>query len=184
MIDDAEIRGWLLKHFHRLRDANGGWCPTDEIILSPHPVSRPAIANACQHLADAGYIRWEPFNPPIERLAIGRAKITGPGIDVVTGARLPTIDIRFPGVGERGASPSYLAPAGSLLAPAPTAAEILGGSRTAAPSAPLLEIAAPASLPPEVKKNELLTLKPTIWGMSVDLKEAWRRLWSWWKEQK
>jgi hypothetical protein len=74
MIDDAEIRGRLLKHFYRLRDANGGWCPADEIILSPHPVSRSAIANACQHLADAGYIRWEPFNPPIEQLAIGRGQ--------------------------------------------------------------------------------------------------------------
>lgn len=99
MIDDAEIRGWLLNQFYNLRQNNGGWVPTDEIILGPHPVSRPAIANACEHLANAGYIRWEPFNPPNEQHTIGRAKIMGPGIDVVTGARAPTIDIRFPDKG-------------------------------------------------------------------------------------
>jgi len=32
---------------------------------------------------------------------IGRATITGTGIDVVTGARVPTLDIRFPDIGER-----------------------------------------------------------------------------------
>ncbi len=101
---DAEIRGRLLKHFYDLRHSNGGWVPTSEIILSPDQVSRQAIANVCQHLAEAGYIRWEPFNPPIEQHAIGRAKITGTGIDVVTGTREPTIDIRFPGMGERGAA--------------------------------------------------------------------------------
>jgi len=158
MIDDAEIRGVLLKHFHRLRDANEGWCPTDEIILSPHPVSRLTIANACQHLADAKYIRWEPFNPPIERLAIGRAKITGPGIDVVTGARVPTIDIRFSGMRERAVMPEL--------------------------SAPLSEAAGPPSATIENKHSELLTLKPTLWGMGIDLKEAGRRLWSWWKKRK
>ncbi len=116
---DAEIRGRLLKHFHGLRDANGGWVPTSEIILSPAPVSRQAIGNACQHLAEAGYIRWEPFNPPIEQHAIGRAKITGTGIDVVTGAREPTIDIYFPGIREQGTkspSLSLAAPSGAISA--------------------------------------------------------------------
>ncbi len=154
---DAEIRGWLLKHFHRLRDANSGWCPTDEVILSPHPVSRPAIANACEHLADAGYIRWEPFNPPIERHAIGRAKITGTGIDVVTGARVSTIDVRFPGMTERAVLPEL--------------------------SAPLSEAAGPPLAPTEIKHSELLTLRLSFWGMSIDLKELWRRIQSWWRER-
>lgn len=112
-LTDAEVRGRLLKHFYGLRDVNGGWVPTSEIILSPDPVSRQAIANACQHLAEAGYIRWEPFNPPIEQHAIGRAKISGTGIDVITGAREPTIDICFPGMGERGMQ-SALASAATL----------------------------------------------------------------------
>lgn len=100
-ITDADIRGRLLKHFYGLRNSNDGWVPTSEIILSPAQVSRQAIANACQQLAEAGYIQWQPFNPPIEQHAIGRAKIMGSGVDVVTGARVPTLDIRFPDMGER-----------------------------------------------------------------------------------
>jgi hypothetical protein len=34
----------------------------------------------------------------------------------------------------------------------------------------------PATPVPEEKSSELLTLKPGIWGMSIDLKEAARRL--------
>lgn len=95
----AEIRGRLLKRFYELGDVNGGWVPTSEIILSPDSISRQAVADACQHLAEAGYIRWEPFNPPMEQHSIGKAKITGTGIDVVTEARESTIDIRFPDMG-------------------------------------------------------------------------------------
>ncbi|TRL30834.1 hypothetical protein FM996_15355 [Methylosinus sporium] len=149
---DAEIRGWLLAHFHKLRDVNGGWCPVDDIVLSPHPVSRPAIANACEHLADAGYVRWEPFNPPIEQHTIGRAKITGSGVDVVTKTRTPIIDIRFPGMEER--------------------------SRPPEPSAPLSEVAGAPSASIESRRNELLTLRSS-WGISIDLKELWRRIHSW-----
>ena len=29
---------------------------------------------------------------------------------------------------------------------------------------------------------DLLTLKPTIWGMGIDLKELARRVWTWWKK--
>ena len=193
---DAEVRGRLLKHFYGLRDVNGGWVPTSEIILSPDRVSRQAIANVCQHLAEAGYIRWEPFNPPIEQHAIGRAKITGSGIDVVTGTRVPTIDIRLPDMGQRDAPEtlvvknpetraySVLSPASSPLAPAPTASEILGGQLFLAPRAPAFESSLPTSSLAEVKKTELLTLKPTLWGIGIDLKEAGRRLWAWRKGQK
>jgi hypothetical protein len=80
---DAEIRGKLLKHVYGLRNNNDGWIHVDEIILSPDQVSRRAIANVCQQLAKAEYIQWEPFNPPMEQHAIGRATITGAGIDVV-----------------------------------------------------------------------------------------------------
>jgi len=34
---------------------------------------------------------------------------------------------------------------------------------------------------PAPKPAELLTLKPGIWGMSFDLKEAWRRAMRWWR---
>lgn len=98
---DAEISGRLLKHFYDLRHINGGLVPTDEIILSPAQVSREVIANVCQWLADAGYIQWEALTGAHERHTIGMAKILGPGVGVVTGVRAPSIDIRFPNMGER-----------------------------------------------------------------------------------
>jgi hypothetical protein len=60
---DAELRGKPLKHFYDLRDKNGGWVPVTEIIVAPDLVSREAIANACQHLADADLV-LECFSPP------------------------------------------------------------------------------------------------------------------------
>ena len=33
--------------------------------------------------------------------------------------------------------------------------------------------------PPAAKPTEVLTLKPGIWGVSIDLKETWRRLRRW-----
>jgi hypothetical protein len=93
---DAEIRGRLLKHFYELRNNNDGWVPTSEIILSPEPVSRRAIANVCQQLAEAGYIQWHPFKPPVEHHVIGRTKITGPGVDSVERSGSASLEIRFP----------------------------------------------------------------------------------------
>ena len=34
---------------------------------------------------------------------------------------------------------------------------------------------------PQEKQGELITLKPTLWGLSIDLKELWRRIRCWWK---
>jgi len=234
----AEIRGSLLKRFYELGDVNGGWVPTSEIILSPDPVSRQAIANACQHLAEAGYIQWEPFNPPMEQHAIGKARITGTGVDVVTQARESTIDIRFLGREKRGAqsplasaatSPDAISAEGrrarferweklgldrvkadlvngghqiiggppavrelawdwvrikeaEAVSLAPSSAALSEGSRSSRAKAPET-----ASTPPslaEAPKNELLTLKPALWGVGIDLKEAGRRLRSWWKGRK
>jgi hypothetical protein len=40
--------------------------------------------------------------------------------------------------------------------------------------------------PPQAAKNptELVTLKPTLWGMSIDLKELWRRFCAWRENRK
>jgi hypothetical protein len=58
----------------------------------------------------------------------------------------------------------------------PEAAAALGASLTpAAAQPPSAAPPAPASTPEE-KRTELLTLKPTIWGMGIDLKELGRRL--------
>jgi hypothetical protein len=39
----------------------------------------------------------------------------------------------------------------------------------------------PALTPSPGDRPELVTLKPTIWGMGIDLKEAWRRCRAWWR---
>jgi hypothetical protein len=167
---DAEIRGRLLKHFYGLRNSNDGWVPTSEIILSPEQVSRQVIANVCQQLAEAGYIQWHPFNPPIEQLAIGRAKITGPGVDVVTGAHVPTLDIRLPDM-------PVLAPkeaeSKSSEPEHPPEAARAGPNSREKPIQPTTARESPQ------KSAELITLKPTFMGMSVDLKELWRRFSAW-----
>jgi hypothetical protein len=40
--------------------------------------------------------------------------------------------------------------------------------------------------PPQAAKKptELVTLKPTLWGMSIDLKELWRRFCAWRENRK
>jgi hypothetical protein len=34
------------------------------------------------------------------------------------------------------------------------------------------------------KHQELFTLKPTLWGIGIDLREAWRRTRVWWQREK
>jgi hypothetical protein len=36
----------------------------------------------------------------------------------------------------------------------------------------------------EKTRSELLTLKLALWGMSIDLKELWRRARRWWKNRR
>jgi hypothetical protein len=91
---DAEIRGRLLLHFYGLRNRNGGSVPVDDMILSG--VGREAIRAVCEQLADDTLIHWEPLTGPNEGHIIGNAKITGLGLDVVTGDRVSPIEIRFP----------------------------------------------------------------------------------------
>jgi hypothetical protein len=44
------------------------------------------------------------------------------------------------------------------------------------PDSPQASSSATRSSPPPEPSSELLTLKPGIWGVSVDLKEVWRRI--------
>jgi hypothetical protein len=52
-----------------------------------------------------------------------------------------------------------------------------GMSQDLAPARPVLS--GSVAQPPQ-KPAELVTLKPAFMGMSIDLKELWRRFWSWW----
>jgi len=97
---DAELRGRLLTFFYERRHNADGWVPTTDLIVSgADQVSRQAIAGVCQQLADAELIYWEPLTGAKEGFTIGMAKITGLGMDVVTGGRVSSIDIRFPNAG-------------------------------------------------------------------------------------
>lgn len=176
---DAELRGKLLKHFHGLRHKNGGWVPVSEIIVSPNVVSREAIASVCQDLADARLIQWELFTPVMTHHALGKAKITGSGVDVVTGSRRSTLDVRFPETGPHAVpvARSPLSNAAPVLADAPhPPAEVSRQSSDRNSLSPPAISPVNAATP-----GELFTLRPGIWGMNVDLKVAWRRLKEWWR---
>ena len=163
---DAELRGKLLTIFYERRHNNDGWVPTSEMNLSGSDhVSRQAIGAVCRQLAGAGYIEWKPLS---QELAIGLARITGPGVDVVTGAQAPIIDIRFPEMGQRDV------PEASALVPKETESKL--SELEYPPEAPIPPTSAQES---RQKPTELITLKPTFMGMSIDLKELWRRFSAW-----
>jgi hypothetical protein len=42
----------------------------------------------------------------------------------------------------------------------------------------------PVSTLPDKPKDDLVTIKPTIWGMSIDLNEVWRRFWPWFRKSR
>ncbi|EGD58012.1 hypothetical protein Y88_3342 [Novosphingobium nitrogenifigens DSM 19370] len=94
-IEDDEIRGVLLKHFHNLRHNNGGWVPISETVLAPHPVELRVIGSVCQQLADIGLIDWKALAGD-GGIAAGMAKITGKGVAAVERRGSSEISIRFP----------------------------------------------------------------------------------------
>jgi hypothetical protein len=171
---DAEIRYRLLTIFYELRHNNDGRVPTSDMNLSgSEPVSRQAIGNVCQQLADARLIEWKPLTGANEQLVIGMAIITGHGVDVVERRRESSIDIRFPGTDQR-----EVAAAAALV------------QKEAESKSRELEHLPEALIPPtsaqesRQKPAEVVTLKPTFMGMSIDLKELWRRFAAWRKNQK
>lgn len=58
---------------------------------------------------------------------------------------------------------------------------MLRASRETAEAPSLAPKAAPSGETNSPPQRELITLKPTLWGMSVDLKELARRAIAWWK---
>lgn len=155
-MSDAKLRGQLLSHFYDLRHRNGGLVPVNSlVVVGLVHVSDDVIAGVCRQLASAGLIEWTGYlGGPV----IGSARITALGVDAVERASTPGISIHYPGT---ATTPSN----------ATTPAE-------ETPIAPTTLTAPPA----EVQSRELFTLKPTLWGMSIDLREAYRRLSHWWKE--
>ena len=92
------------------------------------------------------------------------SKITGHGCDVVDGLAAPRIALEFPSRAQ-----PISAFAGTMDTRVASPAEV-GGQQpaiTAQSSSRAIETQAGA---------ELFILKPALWGMSIDLKEAYRRV--------
>jgi len=161
---DAEIRGRLLEHFCNLRHSNGGWVPASDLIFSGGaPVRWETIAGVCGQLADVGLIEWKPLRGH-EGIIDGNAKITGQGVAAVEAGRSSEIDIRFP-------SKNATAPGAPSMTNDPPISDALTEVREAETSS-------------TSETKDILTLKPTFMGMSIDLKEVWRRIDAWRKRRK
>lgn len=93
---DAELRGVLLKVLFDHRNNADGGVPISDLNVRDCAAGRPEITASCQQLADAGMINWEPLTGEREGFFIGKAWITGHGVDVVTGSREPGIEVIFP----------------------------------------------------------------------------------------
>ena len=172
MISDARLRVHLLSTFHGLRNSNDGWVPTSDMNLGGmEAVHLGRIRSVCEQLAEAGLIRFKPLPGDAGGGIVGMSKITGHGSDVLEGLAQAKIALEF------AASPA------AMVQQEKTAA----GKVVADPSADLPVVRrgglAETALPNEEAKTEppqpiaeLFTLRPSLWGMSIDLKEAYRRI--------
>ena len=94
---DGELRHNLLAHFYRLRRSNGEYVPVDDMIIpvtGTGSVTLEAIGNVCRQLGEAGLIEWTGYIG--QGRTIGRARITGSGVDVIERETSPNNETRFP----------------------------------------------------------------------------------------
>jgi hypothetical protein len=94
---DGELRHKLLAHFYRLRHSNGGYVPVDDMIIpvtGTSSVTLETIGNVCRQLGEAGLIEWAGYIG--QGPTVGRARITGSGVDVIESENAPNNEIRFP----------------------------------------------------------------------------------------
>jgi hypothetical protein len=130
------------------------------------PVTPGRIRSVCEQLAEAGLILFKPLPGGPDRGLVGMSKITGHGCDVADGLAVSRIALEFPSnaQSEPTSVPAVAGPSGTSVAL--PGAEVSGRSTIA-----------PHSSSPETQAGaELFILKPSIWGMSIDLKEAYRRV--------
>jgi hypothetical protein len=167
MIPDAKMRAHLLSTLHGLRGSNTGWVPTSDMNFGGlEPVTPGRIRSVCEQLAEAGLIHFKPLPGGADRGLVGMSKITGHGCDVVDGLAVSRIALEFPSnaQSEPTSAPAVAAPSGTSVT--------LPGAEVSETST----IAAHSSSPETQAGVELFILKPSIWGMSIDLKEAYRRV--------
>jgi hypothetical protein len=166
MISDAKMRAHLLSAIHGLRNSNTGWVPVSDMNFGGlEPVTPGRIQTVCEQLAEAGLIRFKPAPGGPDRGLVGMSKITGHGCDVFDGLATARIALDFP----QKVQPAPASPAAAAASPAgaslPLQQPDTAGKPSAAQAAPVSNI-----------QSEVLVLKPTLWGMSIDLKEAYRRV--------
>jgi hypothetical protein len=202
-ITDAELRGKLLTVFHGLRHNADGWVPTSDINVSGTDASRAMIGAVCQQLADAGLITWKPLKGANEGLVIGMARITGHGADVVEGLAASTIAIIFPAPASTLHFTSEPRSGSQLEGIAPARIANWEHYGVDAIEADLKSNKGTSFVggPPEAreqawrwvchkrdqqqpKPTEIFSLKPTVYGISFDLKAAYRRVHEWWRAPK
>lgn len=166
MISDAKMRAHLLLAIHGLRNSNTGWVPVSDMNFGGlEPVTPGRIHAVCEQLAEAGLIAFKPAPGGPDGGLVGMSKITGHGCDVVDGLAPARIALDFPQKVQSGpasAAAAVASPAGASL---PLQRPDAAGKPSAAQAAPESNI-----------QSEVLVLKPTLWGMSIDLKEAYRRV--------
>jgi hypothetical protein len=173
VISDATLRAHLLSTFHGLRNSNDGWVPTSDMNLGGMEAVRlDRIRTVCEQLADAGLIKFKPLPDSDSGSSIvGVSKITGHGSDVVEGQAKPAIAIEFSrstNVSNRQEEPVTKTSVASPPACVPV-------KRTEDSTGSYLPNVADKKAPEE-PAAELFSFKLTLWGMSVDLKEAHRRI--------
>ncbi len=167
MISDAKLRAHLLSAIPGLRDSNTGWVPISDMNFGGlEQVTPGRIRTICEQLAEAGLIAFKPAPGGPKGGIVGMSKITGHGCDVVDGLATSRIALDFPQKGQSGSASS----AASVASPASTS--LLQQTKAAERSSGTQSQRTPESN----IQSEVLVLKPTLWGMSVDLKEAYRRV--------
>jgi hypothetical protein len=168
MISDAKMRAHLLSAIHGLRNSNTGWVPISDMNFGGlEPVTPGRIHTVCEQLAEAGLIAFKPAPGGPDGGLVGMTKITGDGCDVVDGLATAQIALEFPQKVQSGPA----SPAAAVANPAGASLPLLH------PDTARMSSGAKSQATPESNiQSEVLSLKPTLWGMSIDLKEAYRRV--------
>jgi hypothetical protein len=167
MISDAKMRAHLLSALHGLRNSNTGWAPVSDMNFGGlEPVSPGRILTVCEQLAEAGLIVFKPAPGGPDGGLVGMSKITGHGCDVVDGLAVSRIALEFP---SRAQPISATTVAGTMDTRVASPVEVDGQQPAIAAQSSSRAIETQAGA-------ELFILKPALWGMSIDLKEAYRRV--------
>jgi hypothetical protein len=196
-MDDAEIRGRLLRIFYDCRHNALGRVPVSDMQLSSYGIiSADIICTACANLAEARLIEWEPVARAQQGVVVGVGRITGRGANVIDGLATPSIAVSLPPASADSAASAKDHPLHGIN---PLRISNWEKHGVDAVKAALVHNHGSTYVggPPEVKEQawrwvryrkafvqraepEVLSLKPSIWGVGIDLKAAARKMRKWW----